>query len=270
MAELDAQTRAALPDTAFAYVDGRGRRRLPIHDESHVRNALARFNQVRFESVEARERAFQKVLRAALEHGIAPVGFVTRQIRAARERQHVPLPSGPVTILMTDIEGSTSLSHRLGDGYAAVLDRTRELIRRRVTAAGGYEVDARADEFFAVFSEAAAALRAAVAVQRALDTWDGPDGERVRVRIGLHAGQPALTDTGYIGLPVSIAARVCAAGHGGQILLTGETRDQLASRLPRGLTLTPLGVHAMHGLPDPVEILQVAGSGDSYPPLRRT
>ena len=84
MATLDAKTRAALPDSAFAYVDSTGKRRLPIHDESHVRNALSRFNQVKFESDEARERAFQKLLKAAVGHGIAPVGFVAAQMRAAR------------------------------------------------------------------------------------------------------------------------------------------------------------------------------------------
>ncbi|MDQ3870871.1 MAG: hypothetical protein M3301_04550, partial [Chloroflexota bacterium] len=280
MPELDARKRARLPNTAFAYVDSQGRRRLPIHDESHVRNALARFNQTRFEDEAARERARQKILRAAKKYGIVPIGFMTGQLRSQRreaeagrlvvelgrigapgeleerlrsvlrdptlsvlhwsdstaayldrsghptalpaegdgravtllERHGRPLaalvhdpavlkepdlvrtvtaavrlavenerlhgeiearagharslPSGLVTFLLTDIEGSTQLLHRLGDGYATLLAELRAILRATVRANGGHEVDARADEFFAVFERPAGALEAALAITR--------------------------------------------------------------------------------------------------------
>src|SRR5512132_419336 len=135
MARLDSTKRADLPNSAFAYVDSRGRRRLPIHDEAHVRNALARFSQVNFEDERARERARKRLLIAAKKHGIVPVGFITGQLQSEREfgelraREPVQLPSGFVTMLMTDIEGSTALVHRLGDGYGELLDGVRALLR---------------------------------------------------------------------------------------------------------------------------------------------
>ena len=109
MATLDAKKRASLPNSAFAYVDSQGNRRLPINDEAHVRNALSRFNQVKFESEEARDRAFRRLLKAATDYGIAPIGFVTRQLREARGADPSDLPSGVVTLMLTDIEGSTRL-----------------------------------------------------------------------------------------------------------------------------------------------------------------
>src|SRR5882672_8617873 len=276
MAQLDSTTRADLPNSAFAYVDSRGRRRLPIHDEAHVRNALARFSQVGFEDDAARERARKRLLNAAKKYRIVPVGFITGQLQSERrdatagrfvielgrnpaageleqrlrtvlrdptlavlhwsdasgayldgtgkpvappaqsdargvtylERQgrpmtalvHSPtalddadlaetvlgavrfvvekerlrgqveatstdaaaLPTGFVTLLMTDIEGSTALLRRLGDRYGALLNDVRGILRAAVSRASGREIDARADEFFAVFERAAAAAEAAV------------------------------------------------------------------------------------------------------------
>src|SRR3954468_1142196 len=112
VARLDSSKRAMLPDSAFAYVDSRGRRRLPINDAGHVRNALARFDQVDFEDERARERARERLLKAAKKFRIVPVGFIAGQLRSERElgrvqgRVPVQLPSGFVTMLMTDIEGS--------------------------------------------------------------------------------------------------------------------------------------------------------------------
>src|ERR687884_1004651 len=116
MAALTAKERAQLPDSAFAYIDSHGKRRLPIHDASHVRNALARFGQVAFEDDDARDRARSRLLRAAKKHGIMPIGFISAQLQPQRK-----LPTGNVTFLLTDIEGSTELLARLGDGYAPVL-----------------------------------------------------------------------------------------------------------------------------------------------------
>jgi class 3 adenylate cyclase len=160
MAVLDAKTRAKLPDSAFAYVDSQGKRRLPINDAPHVRNALARFNQVNFEDEAARDRARLRLLRAAQKHGVVPIGFVTAQLQPQKK-----LPKGHVTFLLTDIERSTELLTRLDDRYASLGAKVRRLIRAAVRRAGGHEVDARADEFFAAFGEAPAGLAAAVAIR---------------------------------------------------------------------------------------------------------
>ncbi len=160
MAELDGTKRRQLRDSAFAYIDGRGRRRLPINDAAHVRNALSRFNQVIFESPEARDRARTRLLRAASRHGIVPVGFVEGQLRAGSESR---LPNGAVTFLMLDIVDSTGLLHRLEDRYARLLSDLRRLTRATVQRAGGVEVDARGDEYFAVFRRSSEAIAAALA-----------------------------------------------------------------------------------------------------------
>lgn len=272
MATLDAKKRASLPDSAFAYVDSRGNRRLPIHDEAHVRNALSRFNQVKYESDEARERTFRKLLKAASQYGIAPVGFVTRQLRQARGAGTSNLPSGLVTLMMTDIEASTGLVHDLGDAYPALLEETRELIGRIVTDRDGYEVDSRADEFFAGFGRAADALEAAIETQTQMGQRSWPGDRAVRVRIGLHSGSPALTDTGYVGLPVHVMARVCSAGHGGQILITKATRDELGDPLNQGVGVDSLGVFQLPGLPETEELFQVRAPGLAvdFPALRVT
>lgn len=268
MAKLSAAERAALPDGAFAYVDARGNRRLPINDESHVRNALARFGQVRFESDEAREKAFGRVLRAAVEYGIAPVGFVAAQLRRARSGSGIDLPEGRVTLMLTDIESSTGIAHRLGDGYAALLTELRTLIRDQVSALGGYQVSARGDDTVSVFAEAVNALQAALSVQRQL--IDQPLSVPVRIRVGLHSGEPALTESGYEGIIVHTAARVCSAGHGGQVLLTATTREELEADGGGLPPLMSLGSHHLRGLPAEVELFQaeVPGLPTTFPPLR--
>src|SRR5215213_9853795 len=135
MPRLSAKERAQLPDSAFAYVDSRGRRRLPIHDAAHVRNALARFSQVAFEDEDARDRARSRLLRATKKHGIMPIGFISAQLQAQRK-----LPRGHLTFLLTDIEGSTELLGRLDDQYAALLGDVRRVVRAAVRSGGGREV----------------------------------------------------------------------------------------------------------------------------------
>jgi hypothetical protein len=148
VARLTDRERAKLPDRVFAYVDASGKRRLPIHDEAHMRNALAMFSQVRLESDNDRDRARQRLLEAAKKHGIMPVGFVTSQLRAQRS---VPrLPTGAVTFLLTDIEASTALLRRLGASYSGLLHEVRRLIDESVTRASGHKVDAHGDEYFGV------------------------------------------------------------------------------------------------------------------------
>src|SRR5882762_1487228 len=181
MSYLDAKTRAKLPDGAFAHIDARGRRRLPIHDESHVRNALSRFNQTKFDDEAARDRARTRLLKAAKKYGIVPVGFITGQLRNVRLRGEVEA---------RDSEDSTGLVRQLGDRYAGVLADVRKLLRAAIRRSGGREVDARADEMFAVFKDAPPALDAAIAIQRQVLIKAWPENMGVRVRVGLHTGRP--------------------------------------------------------------------------------
>ncbi len=274
MARLDAADRATLPDTAFAYVDSRGRRRLPIHDASHVRNALARFNQVAFEDEAARDRARTRLLKAARKYRIVPVGFIAAQLRSERARSALgdpaPLPSGFVTLLMTDVEGSTALVQRLGERYGKLLDGTRALLTDAVSAAGGLVVDWRADDFFAAFETPRAGLEAAVAIQRSLRERSRADDLRVRVRAGIHSGYPTLRGAAYIGLAVHTTARVCGIAQGGQILVSGDARLAARESAPDGVRFLSLGDFRLRGLPDPVALYQVVVRGlpTSFPPLQ--
>ena len=174
MARLESSERTDLPDRAFAYVDSRGRRRLPIHDAAHVRNALARFNQVHFEDDAARERARNRLLNAAKKHGIVPLGFIASQLDSERAfgerraREPAALPTGFLTMLMTDIEDSSGLVDRLGEAYRKLIGDVRTLLRETALAFAGQAVETRADEFFAVFESPGAALDAAIAIQREL------------------------------------------------------------------------------------------------------
>jgi class 3 adenylate cyclase len=267
MPPLSARKRAGLPDRAFAYVDSRGRRRLPINDKEHVRNALARFNQVTFEDEAARDRARTRLLNAAKKYGIVPVGFITGQLRSEKNRARAAasgvaaLPTGLVTLLMTDMEASTPLLHRLGDKYGGVLEKVRDVLRAAAARAGGREIDVRADEFFAVFEHPAGAVEAAVAMQRALGKRVWPGGAEIRIRIGIHSGRPKLTETGYIGIAVHTAARVCGAAHGGQIVASGRTRAAIGLSVPAGLGFRNLGRHRLAGLPEPEALFQVEADG---------
>jgi class 3 adenylate cyclase len=265
MAPLTAKERAALPDSAFAYVDSSGGRRLPIHDAAHVRNALARFGQVGFEDDGARDRARIRLLRAAQKHGVMPIGFVSAQLQPQRK-----LPKGNVTFLLADLEGSTELLGRLDDGYASLLTDVRRLVRTAVRRAGGREVDARGDEVFAAFARAPAALEAAVAVQRAMRDAGWPDGIDVRLRIGLHRGRPALTETGYVGVSVHAAARIGFSAHGGQTVVSGAVQSAVAGALADGITLGELGPWRFRGLPEPIDLFEVQAPDlpAGFPPPR--
>ena len=384
MPQLDGKARAKLPDSAFAYIDSRGRRRLPINDEAHVRNALSRFNQTRFEDEAARDRARTRLLKAAKKYRIVPVGFMTGQLQSqsrqaaagqavielggigtpqqleerlrtvladpalsvlywsesvgayldisgqatalpgegegrtvtllerngrpmaalvheraaledpdlaiavtaavklaienqwmhseiqARASEVRTLPTGFVTFLFSDLEDSTGLVRHLGDRYERFLGDVRRLLRAAIAAAGGREVEVRADEMFAVFEQAQAGVEAAVGIQRSFLTRSWPDGLRVRIRIGLHAGQPTLTDTGYLGLAVHTASRICFASHGGQILLSRAVVEAVAGAKPPGVRFKDLGLHRFHGLPEPERIFQVEADDlpTTFPPPR--
>jgi class 3 adenylate cyclase len=176
------------------------------------------------------------------------------------------LPSGTVTMLFTDIEGSTSLVRTLEDEYGAVLADYRRLLRAAVGDAGGREVDCRADELFAAFQRANDAVAAALSAQRALSAHAWPDGTRVAARMGLHTGEPAVEGGVYLGLDVHRAVRICAAGHGGQILLSQVTHDLVGGRFET----RDLGAYSLAGLTHPERIYQLLAPQlrDGFPPLR--
>jgi class 3 adenylate cyclase len=265
MPRLGAKERAQLPDSAFAYIDSHGRRRLPIHDPSHVRNALSRFNQVAFEDEAARDRARSRLLRAAQKHRIMPIGFISAQLQP-----QLKLPKGVLTFLLTDIEGSTELLGRLGDRYARLLADVRRVVRAEVRRVGGHVVSARGDDVFVVFERAPAALDAALAIQRSMREGAWPERSSVRLRIGLHRGRPALTDTGYVGLSVHAAARICFSAHGDQIVMSAAVREAILRSLPEGVSLKSLGSWRFRGLPEPLVIFQAdaADPPTDFPPLR--
>jgi class 3 adenylate cyclase/DNA-binding NarL/FixJ family response regulator len=180
------------------------------------------------------------------------------------------LPSGTVTFLFTDIEGSTRLLRRLGDGYGAVLADHRRLLRSACTSHAGAEVGAQGDAFFAVFRRARDALAAALAVQRALAGHLWPDRVQVRVRMGVHTSEPAVEETEYVGLGLHRAARICSAGHGGQILLSRASHEVLVDGLPPGVRLLDLGEHRLKDFDHPARLYQVivADLPSAFPPLR--
>jgi predicted ATPase/class 3 adenylate cyclase/DNA-binding CsgD family transcriptional regulator len=166
------------------------------------------------------------------------------------------LPSGTVTFLLTDIEGSTRLLQQLGDRYAAVLEEHRGLVRGVFEARGGREVDASGDAFLVAFPRALDALEAAAAIQKTLAERAPSEAGPLRVRIGLHTGQPMLTASGYFGLDVHRAARLCAAGYGGQVLLSQSTRDLVEYELPPRIGLRDLGLHRLKDLQRPEHVFQ--------------
>jgi class 3 adenylate cyclase len=181
----------------------------------------------------------------------------------------VTLPGGTVTFLFTDIEGSTRLLQELGDDYGQVVADHRRLLREVFQSAGGSEVDTQGDAFFYSFPRARDAVRAAVDGQRALAEHDWPGGAEVLVRMGLHTGEPTVGDEGYVGLDVVRAARICSAGHGGQILLSETTRALLGNHLPERVSVRDLGrAHLKDIQHEHVYELALDESGRSFPPLK--
>jgi class 3 adenylate cyclase len=152
------------------------------------------------------------------------------------------LPGGTVTFVFTDIEGSTRLLQELGDeAYGRVSGDHRRLVRDAFAARGGTEIDTQGDAFFFSFTRARDAVAAAVEAQRALRDHEWPEGREVSVRMGLHTGEPHVGEEGYLGLDVVRAARISAAGHGGQILISETTRALLGNQLPDGVAVHDLG-----------------------------
>ncbi len=167
------------------------------------------------------------------------------------------LPVGTVTFLFTDMEHSTALLQALGERYVTVLSEQRVLLRGAFAAHGGLEVDTQGDAFFIAFGRAEDAVAAAAAGQRAVAAHTWPAGASVRVRMGLHTGTPMVSGGGYVGLDVHRAARIAAAGHGGQILLSSATRALVERDLPTGAALRDLGEHRLKDLRQPERLSQL-------------
>lgn len=180
------------------------------------------------------------------------------------------LPTGSVTFLFSDIERSTRLLYGIGDAYARLIDRHHELMRAAIAEGGGIEVATEGDSFFAVFPSAVGAVRAAASAQVALAEEPWPGGVDVRVRMGLHTGEGRLGGDSYVGLDVHRGARLAAAAHGGQTLLSGATAEMVRGALPDGATLVDLGPHRLPDIEQPERVFQLSieSLGLRFPPIR--
>jgi DNA-binding NarL/FixJ family response regulator/class 3 adenylate cyclase len=174
-------------------------------------------------------------------------------------------PTGTVTFVFTDIEDSTGLVRDLGAGYGRLIGDHRGVVRRLAGERGGYEVDCRGDEFFLTFPRTHDAVEAAIEIQRAHDAYEWPEGRSVRVRIGIHTGEPVIEDGDYVGIDVHRAARLCSIGHGGQVLLS-----QAALDAARDAEVKDLGSFELRGLQQLERIFQLVATDlqSDFPPLR--
>jgi class 3 adenylate cyclase len=176
------------------------------------------------------------------------------------------LPSGTVTFLFTDIEGSTRLLQELGDAeYGRVSGDHRRIVREMFGARGGTEIDTQGDAFFFSFPRARDAVAAAVEAQRALRDHEWPGGRELRVRMGLHTGEPHVGEEGYLGLDVVRAARISAAGQGGQILISETTRALIGNQLPEGVAVHDLGQQDLKDIQHE-HIYELTVDGRAVPP----
>jgi class 3 adenylate cyclase len=175
------------------------------------------------------------------------------------------LPSGTVTFVFSDIEGSTGLLKRLGDGYGELIAEHRRIVRDALGAHDGVEIDTQGDSFFYAFARARDAVAGAVAVQRAHAEREWPGGEQVRVRMGLHTGEPAVGAEGYLGVDVVRAARLASTGRGGNVLLSETTRALLGSSLPDGVSVHALGERQLKDIDEPERIYELEIEGVEQP-----
>jgi WD40 repeat protein/class 3 adenylate cyclase len=190
---------------------------------------------------------------------------------ARAPRRMVPAqPSGTVTFLFTDIEGSTRLLDKLGEQYATVLAEHHKILRAAIQKWNGSEMDTQGDAFFVTFNRALDAVRCAAEAQLALVNHKWPLEEPVRVRMGLHTGEPLIASTGYVGMDVHRAARIGDAGHGGQILLSQTTRELVIQDLPQGISIRDLGEHRLKDMkyPTPIYQLLIEGLQADFPPVK--
>jgi DNA-binding NarL/FixJ family response regulator/class 3 adenylate cyclase len=182
------------------------------------------------------------------------------------------LPTGTVTFLFTDIEGSTRLVNKLRDGYAAVMSKHQEILREAFARHNGEEVDTQGDSTFWVFRGAREAVAAAADAQHGMAGHSWPEGAEIRVRMGIHTGEPVIAEDRYVGLDVHRAARICDAGHGGQVLLSNTTHALLEGDLPDGTSTRELGDAHLKDLdrPEHLHQLDVAGLETAFPALNTT
>ncbi|HEY7024289.1 MAG TPA: adenylate/guanylate cyclase domain-containing protein [Candidatus Limnocylindrales bacterium] len=178
------------------------------------------------------------------------------------------LPTGTVTFVFSDLEGSTKLLKLLGDeGYAAMLATHRQLVRETFAEHGGSEIDTQGDAFFYSFSRARAAVAACVEVQRRHEAQEWPQGVKVRVRLGLHTGEPVVGEEGYTGLDVVRAARIAADGKGGQILLSEATRAIVGDDLPEGVGVRELGERTLKDIDRPEPLYELVYADEEVEPM---
>lgn len=171
------------------------------------------------------------------------------------------LPSGTVTFVFSDIEGSTGLLKRLGERYSELIADHRRIVRDTFAHHGGVEIDSQGDSFFFAFARARDAVAAAVEVQRVHAEHQWPGGEAVRVRMGFHTGEPAVGEEGYLGVDVVRAARLSAVGRGGNVLLSETTRSLLGSSLPDGVSVHAVGERHLKDIDEPERVYQLAIEG---------
>ena len=180
------------------------------------------------------------------------------------------LPQGTVTFVFTDIQGSTDLLTRLGEEFSDLLDEHHQLLRGVFTRHGGTEVSTEGDAFFVVFEAASAAVQAAADLQRAIPDHAWPQGAKVRVRVGMHTGEAVLGGDDYTGVDVHRAARIMAAAHGGQVVLSAATHALAERATPEAISFRDLGEHRLRDLPDPERLFQLVAEGlrAEFPPIR--
>ena len=179
------------------------------------------------------------------------------------------LPAGTVTFLFSDIEGSTRLLERLGDRYGGMLGEHRRILRTHLGEAGGQEIDTQGDALFFSFPRAKEAVAGAVVAQRDLSAHEWPDGVAVKTRMGLHTGEPTVGEEGYVGMDVVRAARICSAGHGGQILISETTRALIGNNVPDGVAVRDLGeAHLKDIQHERIFELALVERAGEFPPLK--
>jgi class 3 adenylate cyclase len=258
---------------AGAYLDSEGRPVTlpapgdPARVATYIDDDGKPYAAVVHDALLAEERSILDSLRSAAHQALRG-----EDLRAAvgKVGETADLPQGDVTLLFSDIEGSTRHLQRLGLRYADALEQLRSIIREAVHEHGGQDVEVVGDEFFAAFGSPAAAARAAVAVQRRIKDRPWSDGVPIAVRIGLHRGNPTLTAGGYVGLDVHRAARIMSAANGGQILASEEVGGIAAAEASAQIRVRRLGPHRFRGLDEPIDValLEASDAESSSAPIR--
>ena len=239
---------------------------IPQAIEDVVLKALAKEPEQRFPNVQAFALALEEAFHVATAQSPHIISVSEQSLAGTRDHQGQRsspnhLPTGTVTLLFTDIEGSTRLLERLGDRYADVLAECRQTLRNVFQEWNGHEVDTQGDAFFVVFARASDAVLAAADAQRALAAHSWPEGASIRVRMGVHTGEPTRTAEGYVGMDVHRAARIMGAAHGGQVLFSQATATLVEQDLPDDISLRDLGEFRLKDLGRPRRLFQLVISG---------